>query len=186
MIVRTTNTHEVVRILNEALATDVQAISALVAARVPCNEALADHPTIQVGTHDGVTKVGILGIINGFFGIGEDGYGAIEANLNQESGLIVEFRLRFDMTTTPRRDPLKGAICEALKIDPTRVASITIRHEYGSAATIDVDEFVEHPEGKAIGEAIKTRTWVEKTAPSTEEAKARTDETWRAMCRGEI
>lgn len=40
---------ECVAILNEALALDPQAFTALVATRVPCNAALGDHPTIQVG-----------------------------------------------------------------------------------------------------------------------------------------
>ena len=39
-------------ILNEALSLDPQAIKDLVNARVACNEAMADHPTIQVGIFD--------------------------------------------------------------------------------------------------------------------------------------
>lgn len=39
----------VLKVLNESLAADEPAIRALVNIRVPCNKALADHPTIEVG-----------------------------------------------------------------------------------------------------------------------------------------
>ena len=52
--------------LNEALALDCAAISGLVFQRVPCNAALADHSTIQVGTLlDGGFDLGLLGLLNG-------------------------------------------------------------------------------------------------------------------------
>ena len=38
----------IVSVLNEALKLDHDAVSKLVTAHVPCNEALANHPTIQV------------------------------------------------------------------------------------------------------------------------------------------
>lgn len=54
-----------IRTLNEALEADTQAIRNLFAIESPCNEALADHPTIQVGVSGNFTVVRILGLING-------------------------------------------------------------------------------------------------------------------------
>lgn len=60
------NIEAVVDTLNAAFANDPGAIHALIINRVPCNQALADHPTVQVdsspvGTG---TSVGALGLIN--------------------------------------------------------------------------------------------------------------------------
>ena len=55
--------------LNEAYKADASAIHSLICNRVPCNQALADHPTIQVEinnmTPTETFSVGMLGIING-------------------------------------------------------------------------------------------------------------------------
>lgn len=51
-----------IKVLNDAFKLDPKAMQALVELRIPCNQALCDHPTIQV-TNDG--KVGLVGIING-------------------------------------------------------------------------------------------------------------------------
>jgi hypothetical protein len=59
---------DVIDYLNELLALDGQAIAALVANRVPCNELLADHRSVQVQVKHGVFYVGLLGVINGMFG----------------------------------------------------------------------------------------------------------------------
>jgi hypothetical protein len=81
----------VLAVLNEAVELDKDAMTALVNARVPCNERLADHPTIQVGSFDGITKVGLLGVLNGLFGIASDGWGAIGADFDS-NGKVVGFR----------------------------------------------------------------------------------------------
>lgn len=60
-------------ILNEAYAADPAAMHALVVNRVPCNQKLADHPSVQVGTNNMVNKhvtrpayvVGMMGVLNG-------------------------------------------------------------------------------------------------------------------------
>ena len=52
-----------ITILNEAYAADPVAVGALIEHRVPCNTALADHPTITVAGEE--PSVGLLGIING-------------------------------------------------------------------------------------------------------------------------
>lgn len=56
-----------VKVLNEAFAADPAAIKALCVNRVPCNQALADHPVIWVhpDLEADVPHVGLLGILNG-------------------------------------------------------------------------------------------------------------------------
>lgn len=61
----------ILRVLNAALAADQLAITRLLDHHEPCNDALADHPTVQVRVpthHDGSPyppEVGALGLING-------------------------------------------------------------------------------------------------------------------------
>lgn len=57
--------NKVVEILNGILATDPKAVKELLLNRVPCNEAMADHNTVQVIDKDGEFSVGMLGILNG-------------------------------------------------------------------------------------------------------------------------
>lgn len=68
MIRQTVSIDETISLLNEAVALDKLAVAALLANRVPCNDGLASHPTIQVQAQYGGYGVGILGIINGLFG----------------------------------------------------------------------------------------------------------------------
>lgn len=56
-----------VKCLNEYFQIDPEAIKALFAHRVPVNEALADHPTVQVRVDERAT-VSILGLLNGVIG----------------------------------------------------------------------------------------------------------------------
>lgn len=92
---------DAIELLNDALATDMAGMSALVNARVRCSADLASHPVIQVSQREGnVTKgeppivyqVGLLGVINGLFGIDERGHGPIAAIC--EDGLVVSFQRR--------------------------------------------------------------------------------------------
>lgn len=57
------------RVLNEAFASDPDAMHALICNRVPCNEALANHPTVQVQVVPRPTgmrfAVGMLGVLSG-------------------------------------------------------------------------------------------------------------------------
>ena len=72
--------------LNKMLEADPVAISALVETRVPCNQEMADHPTVQV-TDEGLQggyKLGILGVLNGLFGVDQDGWGPIAAQYEQD------------------------------------------------------------------------------------------------------
>lgn len=61
--------------LNALLEIDRDAIEKLVKQRVPCNQNLALHPTAQVaGLDEGDGyEVGFLGILNGLFGVFDEG-----------------------------------------------------------------------------------------------------------------
>jgi hypothetical protein len=65
------------KFLNELVETDPEAMRNLVETRVPCNQALADHPTVQVRSEEGQCSVGLLGILNGLLGTDTDGWGFI-------------------------------------------------------------------------------------------------------------
>jgi len=73
---------DVVELLNDAFTKDPEAMNNLALSRVACNETLADHPTIQVGKFGEDYKVGIIGILNGVFGMADDGYGAIAGDFD--------------------------------------------------------------------------------------------------------
>lgn len=63
---------KVVDLLNEALSLDRDCVTALVERRINCNEALCDHPTIQVLASKAPGQggaVGLLGILNGLVGL---------------------------------------------------------------------------------------------------------------------
>lgn len=84
---------KVVVLLNEIHAADPAALAALVAARVPCNSALADHPSVQVGqTDDGGFEVGIMGVLNGLCGVDQQGRGAVAVVL-EDDGSVTDVRL---------------------------------------------------------------------------------------------
>ena len=88
----------IVTLLNELLEKDRPAIAALIANRVPCNEAMADHPTLQVSAQHGGFFLGPLGLLNGICGIHVDGMGPIEAVFSDpEPGRfanLLKFRVR--------------------------------------------------------------------------------------------
>src|SRR5512142_1114730 len=75
---------DVVDLLNELLQMDRDAIGCLVEYRARCHDNIVNHPTVQcVGQ-----TVGMLGILNGLFGV-EDrtNYGAIAANYDDDDRL---------------------------------------------------------------------------------------------------
>lgn len=82
--------HELIEYLNSLVEIDPDAIRELIEARVPCNEQLLNHPTVQVLKEDerAVPKVGFLGVINGFIG---EGNGYIMASFNDETGKLLRF-----------------------------------------------------------------------------------------------
>lgn len=90
-----------VELLNEMIESDPEAVSGLCSARIPCNEALADHPTVQVGPCPScsddpqVDRVGLLGVLNGICGAYDDGprkgWGAVAVVF--QHGRVIEARL---------------------------------------------------------------------------------------------
>ena len=65
-----------VAVLNRMLTADPDAVEDLVAYRVPCNATLADDETVQVDCIvrrgepvPGTERVGLLGVLNGIFGL---------------------------------------------------------------------------------------------------------------------
>jgi hypothetical protein len=87
-------TDEFITYLNEILDLDRSCIECLIANRIPCNEELAEHPTVQVSSN---YSVGILGLINGYLGSYDDGqhagWGPITAIYDTNDRLI-----RFERT----------------------------------------------------------------------------------------
>jgi hypothetical protein len=69
----------IVEYLNDLLERDRPAVAALIANRVPCRAALADHPTCQVRSQHGGFHVGMLGVLNGLCGVDELATGPIVA-----------------------------------------------------------------------------------------------------------
>ena len=65
-----------VKVLNEALELDADAITRLVNMRVDCDSSLADHPTIRVSRYGDTDRIGVLGLING--AIGNSPTGAVD------------------------------------------------------------------------------------------------------------
>jgi hypothetical protein len=90
----------VVKILNEALALDYDAVYALVENRVPTAKFI-DHPTIQVmkqvnpnAPHYNEYVVGLIGILNGLFPVSSDGYGVFAAKYSSIDDRLIEFIIR--------------------------------------------------------------------------------------------
>lgn len=92
----TISIEDVISLLNEAVATDAEAMQNLINQRVSCNKELAAHPTIQVMANKEGTeyKVGIVGLLNGMFGTAPDGYGAIAAMFDDDKKLTGFKRIR--------------------------------------------------------------------------------------------
>lgn len=86
--VKSISVEHAVEVLNDALRCDQEVVQKLIETRLPCNEKLAEHPTIQVSGIEGTAKVGLLGIINGVFGICNDGKGYIIAIYDESERLI--------------------------------------------------------------------------------------------------
>lgn len=82
-------------VLNEMVAADPVAARSLTDHRVPCNDTLKDHPTIQVLAFEGEPAlVGMLGVLNGIFGADEDGWGAVVAEFSDDETQLIRFRRR--------------------------------------------------------------------------------------------
>lgn len=88
---KTTNIDYTIRYLNELLEIDRKTISKLFTYRIECNQKLINHPTVQVGLHDKLYKVGLMGILNGLFGTDNNQLGYICMDLD-DNNQILQFR----------------------------------------------------------------------------------------------
>lgn len=90
-----TTVDEAVSVLNEIHAADPTVLPALIACRVPCNDIVADHPTVQVGPSredpDGPNLVGLLGVLNGVFGIMPNSGSGYIAAYYDDDGTLTHF-----------------------------------------------------------------------------------------------
>lgn len=86
---QTISIDDAISYLNDILSIDRPAIAALIANRVPCNEQLAEHPTVQVQPQHGGFHVGLLGILNGMFGVDNLSHGPITVVF--EDGNLLRF-----------------------------------------------------------------------------------------------
>lgn len=92
MVKRSITAQDVCDFLNNMLELDPECTKALVTNRVKCNKAIADHPSIQVQQSSVLypNKVGLIGILNGMFGIRADGTGPICFEFDK--GKIIGFK----------------------------------------------------------------------------------------------
>ena len=82
---------DILRVMNEALDADPEAITKLVEKRVECNQKLVEHPTIRCAKSHPFQShtIGLMGILNGIAGEGQPGFGPICASVSE--GRIVGF-----------------------------------------------------------------------------------------------
>jgi hypothetical protein len=83
------NIYEAVDKLNELHGLDPSVLNNLTKIMVPCNIAMAIHPTIQVSQEGEEFKIGMLGILNGLFSIGGNCIGARYDNNDQLVDFVV-------------------------------------------------------------------------------------------------
>ena len=62
----------------------LEALDALINARVPVDPLLVDHPTIQVSGDDDKPLVGFLGLLNGIVGARSNGWGYVAAEYDTD------------------------------------------------------------------------------------------------------
>ena len=89
----------IVDFLQEIIEVDPEGVSALVAARVSCSEAMRDHPSVQV---DGESMTwGLMGFLNGLAGPLEDSYGAVSVIVD-DAGKVLGAKLLTPEDRRPR------------------------------------------------------------------------------------
>ena|ERR1035437_6340051 len=78
--------------LNSAYDDDPSALHALICNRVPCNEKLANHPTVQVSVNEATLTptftVSVLGLLNGIL---RPSIGRIISPMLDDSGRLLGF-----------------------------------------------------------------------------------------------
>lgn len=100
-MIKSITMQDAVNFLNQLLDIDRVAISKVfLTTRIPCNEALSKHPTVQVRSFldvqpEPLHQVGPLGILNGMFGYIRDQAtpGCIAAEIDPINSKILKFIL---------------------------------------------------------------------------------------------
>lgn len=77
-----------IRVLNEAFELDPNSLQFLFAQSIRVNNALAEHPTIQIGENN---MLSLIGLICGLFGIQADGNGFVAKVVEKQSGRLRGF-----------------------------------------------------------------------------------------------
>ncbi len=88
---------QAIKILNDALQRDPEAITKLVNLRVGCNVQLVNHPTIQTSIYHGIAKIGVLGLINGIVSNSPTGAIGAEGSIKRETGQFTVIRRFIDL-----------------------------------------------------------------------------------------
>lgn len=86
--------NDAVRVLNEAFELDKGGLKALFRVKVATNDALSDHPTIQVlerPDNKGTYTLGVLGLLNGILGVDENSCGFVAGLFDDETDELVGF-----------------------------------------------------------------------------------------------
>lgn len=97
----TISIEQTIDMLNELVNLDRNAVLNLIINRVPCNQGIADHYSVQIQREDdGSFSVGLMGVINGLFGI--NAYGAGNIRYVLQNGELIRFE----------RNPLETLIDE--------------------------------------------------------------------------
>jgi hypothetical protein len=100
-------------VLQQIFEMDPEAIAKMLAVRVPCNERLAGHSTVQVSEDaPGQFTVGVMGLLNGIFGVRTNMAGYLAYILEQD-GRVSGF-CRTDHIGHSSGNTLALAICRAL------------------------------------------------------------------------
>ena len=89
---------DVIAMLNEIHQLDPELTANMVLHRFPCNKEIRDHKTVQAHCYGDASienpKVGLLGILNGLFGIDKNHFGAITAYFEKkDDGSLLGFKL---------------------------------------------------------------------------------------------
>jgi len=86
-----------IKVLNEALERDPEAITRLVNMRVDCNDRLAAHPTIQTANVGEVSRIGIMGLLNGALGDSPGGVIGALGGYSPETGKFTRIKRFIDL-----------------------------------------------------------------------------------------
>jgi len=112
MIKESITLDEAIAFLNSLIKVDANAMEGLVLHKVPCNDDMVDHETVQVKRteFEVVGHVGMLGILNGLFGIhgseagSKESYGPITAVFSSGADMRLQ---EFRRTTNHNPNPVR-------------------------------------------------------------------------------